>query len=245
MPEEQRLEEQLLSQSAENIVSDQLDSVEKIDVDVQTDLLKMVQGQVDGVSFAGQGLVMKGIRVQEIKLQTDSVDINPLSALFGQVELNQPVNATARIILTEVDINRALTSDLVRSQMQSFDLNVDGEIVSLQPQAIQINLPEDGKLACAGNVLLKEQGNTRPLSFTAVVRPRTKQQPIMLESFNCTKGEGISLETVVALMHKVKELVNLPYIEFDDMALRIKSLEVQKGNLILLADAHVRQLPSS
>ena len=82
MPEEQRLEEQLLSQSAENIVSDRLDSVEKIDVDVQTDLLKMVQGQVDGVSFAGQGLVMKGIRVQEIKLQTDSVDINPFKRSF-------------------------------------------------------------------------------------------------------------------------------------------------------------------
>lgn len=244
MPEEQRLEEQLLSHSAENIVSDQLDSVEKIDVDVQTDLLKMVQGQVDGVSFAGQGLVMKGIRMQEIKLQTDSVDINPLSALFGQVELNQPVNATARIILTEVDINRALTSDLVRSQMQNFNLILDGEI-SIQLQAIQINLPEDGKLACAGNILLTEQGNTRPLSFTAVVRPRTQQQPIMLESFNCTKGEGISLETVVALMHKVKELTNLPFIEFDDMALRVKSLEVQKGNLILLADAQVRQLPSS
>ena len=244
MPEEQRLEEQLLSHSAENIVSDQLDSVEKIDVDVQTDLLKMVHGQVDGVSFAGQGLVMKGIRMQEIKLQTDSVDINPLSALFGQVELNQPVNATARIILTEVDINRALTSDLVRSQMQNFNLILDGEI-SIQLQAIQINLPEDGKLACAGNILLTEQGNTRPLSFTAVVRPRTQQEPIMLESFNCTKGEGISLETVVALMHKVKELTNLPFIEFDDMALRIKSLEVQKGNLILLADAQVRQLPSS
>ncbi len=244
MPEEQRLEEQLLSHSAENIVSDQLDSVEKIDVDVQTDLLKMVQGQVDGVSFAGQGLVMKGIRVQEIKLQTDSVGINPLSALFGQVELNQPVNASARIILTEVDINRALTSDLVRSQMQNFNIILDGEI-SVQLQVIQINLPEDGKIACAGNVLLKEQGNSRPLSFTAVLRPRTQQQPIMLESFNCTKGEGISLETVVALIHKVKELVNLPYIEFDDMALRIKSLEVQKGNLILLADAHVRQIPSS
>ena len=244
MPEEQRLEEQMLSGSAEKIVSDQLDTVEKIDVDVQTDLLKIVQGQADGVSFAGQGLVMKGIRVQEIKLQTDSVDINPLSALFGQVELNQPVNATARIVLTEVDINRALTSDLVRSQMQNFNVIIDGEI-SIQLQVIQINLPDDGKMAVAGNVLLKEQGNSRPLSFTAVVRPRTWHQPIMLESFNCTKGEGISLETVVALVQKVKELVNLPYFEFDDMALRVKSMEVQKGKLILLADAQVTQIPYS
>ncbi|NMG21495.1 DUF2993 domain-containing protein [Brasilonema bromeliae] len=245
MSQEQRIEEQMLSHEAEKQVSQQVDKVEKVDVDVQTDLLKIFQGQADGVSFEAQGLVKQDIRVQEIKLQTDSIDINPLSVLFGQIELNQPVNTTARIVLIEADINHALTSKFVRSKMQNFELNVDGEIVGLQPQEIQIHLLDGGKMAFTGKVLLKEKGNTRSISFTAQVCPRTQDKPIMLENFNCTHGgEGISLEVVVALMQKVKELVNLPYYEYEKTVFRVRNMDVEKGNMTLLVDARLKQIPS-
>ncbi|WP_341525646.1 DUF2993 domain-containing protein [Nostoc sp. UHCC 0302] len=246
MPDEPRLEEQFLSQGAEKIVSDQLNEVEQIDINVRTDLFKIVQGQADAVSFSGQGLVMQeGIRVQEIKLQTDSISINPLSALFGQIELNEPVNAVARVVLTEADINRALSSDLVRSKPQNFELKVDGKIVSFESQEIQVFLPHKGEMEFKGKVLLNEPGNIRTLGFTARVRPRTHSQPIILESFNCTQGGGISLEVIVALMQKVKEWVNLPYYEWEDTVFCIKYLEVEKGSLTLLVEAKLKQIPSS
>ncbi|MDF5713913.1 MAG: DUF2993 domain-containing protein [Rhizonema sp. NSF051] len=244
MPDEQRLEEQLLSQGAGKMISEQLDKLGKVDVDVQTDLFKMIQGQVDGVSLSGEGLELQDIRVQEITLQTDNIAVNPLSALFGQIELSQPVNATVRIVLTEEDINRALSSDSILSQMPTYELNVDGEIVSLKPQEIQIQLPSDRQMGFTGKVLLKEKGDTRTVGFTAMVRPRTSTEPIILESFNCTQGEGICLDTVAALIKKVKELVNLPSFEYQKTALSIKSLVVQKGILKVLAQAHVKQIPS-
>lgn len=244
MPEEHRLDEQIVSQVAQSRLSEELDGAEKIDVDVQTDLLKMFQGQADGVSVTGQGLVMRGIRVQDIKLQTDSVAINPLSVLFGQIELNQPVNTSARVVLTEADINHALTSEFVRSKMPNFELNVDGEIVGLQPQEIQIHLIDGGKMAFTGKVLLTEKGKTRSISFTAQVCPRTEHKPIILENVNLTQGEGISLEVVIALMQKVKELVNLPYLQFDDVVFRVKNMEVQKSSMTLLVDARVTQIPT-
>jgi hypothetical protein len=246
MPDEHRLEEKFLSQEAEKIISEKLDEVEKIEIDVQTDLLKIVQGQADGVSVSGQGLVIQeDIRIQEIKLQTESITINPLSALFGQIELNQPVNAIARIILTEVDMNRALASDFVSSQMQNFDLDVDGRIVSFEAQKIEIFLPGDGKIECRGRVLLKEMGNTRLLGYTAIARPRTHSQPAMLESFNCTEGEGISIEVVTAFIQKVKQLMNIPYFKWEHTAFTIKEIEVQKGNLILMIEVQMKQIPSS
>ncbi|MEJ6481021.1 DUF2993 domain-containing protein [Nostoc punctiforme UO1] len=246
MPDEHRLEEKFLSQEAERRVSEKLDEVEKIEIDVQTDLFKIVQGQADGVSVAGQGLVIeKDIRVQEIKLQTESITINPLSALFGQIELNEPVNAIARIILTEVDMNRTLASNFVRSKMQDFDLDVDGRIVSFEAQKIEIFLPGDGKIECRGRVLLKEKGNTRPLAYTAIARPRTHSQPAMLESFNCTEGGGISIEVVTALMQKAKELMNIPYFKWEDMVFHIKDIKVETGSLILMVETQVGQIPSS
>ncbi|MDF5730360.1 MAG: DUF2993 domain-containing protein [Rhizonema sp. PD38] len=244
MPDEQRLEEQLLSQGAGKMISNQLDKLEKVDVDVQTDLFKLIQGQVDGVSLSGEGLELQDIRVQEITLQTDNIAVNPLSALFGQIELSQPVNTTVRIVLTEEDINRALSSDSIRSQMPTYELNVDGEIVSLKPLEIQIQLPSDRQMGFTGKVLLKEKGDTRTVGFTAMVRPRTSTEPIILEGFNCTQGEGICLDTVAALIKKVKELVNLPSFEYQKTALSIKSLIVQKGLLKFLAQAHVKQIPS-
>ena len=95
-----------------------------------------------------------------------------------------------------------------------------------------------------GKVLLKEKGDARTVGFTAMVRPRTSTEPIRLESFNCTQGEGICLDTVAALIAKVKELVNLPSFEYQKTALSIKSLVVQKGSLKVLAQAHVTQMPS-
>ncbi|MBE8999735.1 DUF2993 domain-containing protein [Nostoc sp. LEGE 12447] len=246
MSDEHRLEEKFLSQEAERRISEKLDEAEKIEIDVQTDLLKIVQGQADGVSIAGQGLVIeKDVRVQEIKLQTESIAINPLSAIFGQIELNEPVNAIARIVLTEVDMNRALASDFVSSQMQDFDLDVDGKIVSFKAQKIEIFLPGDGKIECQGRVLLKEMGNTRLLAYTAIARPRTSSQPAMLESFNCTEGGGISIEVVTALMQKAKELMNIPYFKWEDMVFHIKDIKVETGSLILMVETQVRQIPSS
>jgi hypothetical protein len=246
MPDEPRLDEQIISQAAETGLSSQLDRQEEIDVDVRTDLLKMVQGHADGVSVEGKGLVMhKDIRVQEMELHTDSLDINPLSALFGQIELNHAVDATARLVLKEQDINRALNSEYVRSKMQNLELNVDGQPVSLEMQHMELLLPGGGKMVFKGNTLIHERGKKRPVSFTAKFRPRTQEQPVMLEGFNCTEGEGISLEVTVALMQKLKELVNLPHIDLEGMVLRVKDMEVHEGSLTIHSKARVREIPSS
>ncbi len=94
-----------------------------------------------------------------------------------------------------------------------------------------------------GNSLLHEMGKTRQIGFTAVCRPRTLSQPVMLEGFQCTEGEGLSLEVTVALMQKLKQLVNLPYFDLEGIALRIKNMEVEEGKLTLHTEAHVSQIP--
>ncbi|QDL09180.1 DUF2993 domain-containing protein [Brasilonema octagenarum UFV-E1] len=244
MSEDQRIEEKMLSREAEKQLSKQLDTADKIDVDIQTDFLKLLQGMVDGVSVEGQGLVKQDIRIQEIKLQIDNVAVNPFSVLFGQVELNEPVNITTRVVMTEKDINRAMISEFIRSKMPTFKFNADGKTVSLYPEEIQMKLLEDNKMTVALKVTLTEDGNTRPLSFTAQYSPRTDEKPIILEYFNCTQGEGISLEVVVALMQKVKELVKLPSFKYENIVLQIRKMEIQKEIMILLVDARLKKLPS-
>jgi LmeA-like phospholipid-binding len=248
MPEKLNLnfEERLLSQAVERRISEELDEVEQIDIEIKTDIGKLFRGQVNQVALAGQGLVVQDkIRVQDIKLQTDSISINPLSVIFGQLELNEPVNADVRIVLTESDINDALTSEVIYRLVRQFQLNVDGEIVSFEPQEIQVFLPGVGKLEFKGKVWLKEKDNTHILGYHAIAHPRTQTKPAMLASFSCTEGEGITVELIAAAMQKVKEIINVSDFEWENMIFSIKDMEVKKGSLILTVKAHIKQIPSA
>ncbi|WP_066378966.1 MULTISPECIES: DUF2993 domain-containing protein [unclassified Anabaena] len=246
MSDQPSLDKQIISQVAERSISNQLEEAEQIDIYVETDILKIVQGQADAMTFAGQGLVTKqNIRVQEIKLQTDSIDINPLPAIFGQIKLNKPVNFIARVTLTASDINNALNSPFSRKLVQNFQLDVAGKPVNFTLHQMQIILPGNGQIELQGKVQLQENHNSRPLGFTAMFRPRTPSHPIRLERFNCTEGEGVSLAFIVSLMQKFQELTNLPYLQWEDTKLSIKSLEAKKETLILLVAANVNQVPDS
>ncbi len=244
--EEHKLEEQLVSKAAEITLSSQLDAAEKIDVDVQTNLSEAIQGNAEEVVISGEGLVMqKDIRVQEMELHTDKVDINPLSVLFGKVELNQPIDANGRIVLTEPDINRALNCDYVLSKAQKFDLDVEGQTVTMAMQQMELKLPDGDKMVFSAKALLHEMGKTRRIGFTAIMYPRNRQQPLRVEGFNCHDGQTISLEFAAALMQKLKELTHLPYIEMEQMRIRVEEMEVQTGTITIQVQAHINQLPSS
>lgn len=238
--EDRTIEEQVVSKAAEMSLSSQLDAAEKIDVDVQTDLLEIFQGKVDSVAISGQGLVMqKDIRIQEMELYTDGLDVNPLSALFGHVELDRPVNAKGRIVLTEPDINRALNSAYVLDRAQNYALNVDGKTVTVSMQQMELRLPDGDKMVFVGKSLIREMGNTRQLGFTGTFRPRNQNQPVLVESFVCHDGQSTSIDFAVALMEKIKEITHLPFFEIGQMKLRIEEMEVQTGKITLQIQAHL------
>jgi LmeA-like phospholipid-binding len=244
MQSSQNVEEKVVSKAVEATLGVVFDDVEDIDIDIQTDFLKLFQGQVDSVAVEGQGLSMQGVRVSEVQMQTDSISVNPLNAVFGKVQLDKPVNANARLVFTEDDLNRALTSNFVKSKIQGFDLSVNGEVVSFKPQVIRIELPSPNKLKIVGKILLQERGATRPLTFQAVARHRTDSSPIILESFVCAEDEGVSLELATALMQKIRELTQLPYLQIEGLAFRVKKMQVEKGKMTLLVQVHLRKMPS-
>lgn len=244
MTDKPGLEEQALSEAVEVSLLTQLDKVENIEVDIRTNLLKMIQGQADSVSIAGQGLVIeRDIRVHEMEVYTDRIAINPLSAIVGQIEINQPVQAIVRLVLTEEDINHALKSDYIRSQLQGLELNLDGQSINLELQHLDVELPGECKLKFNGTTLLHEGGKTRRVSFTAAIRVYDLSQPLRLESFHCTQGGGISLKLAIALITKIEELVNLPYFDWGGMAFQLQSLEVNQGNLTVHTIVYMTELP--
>ncbi len=246
MAESPGLGEQALNKAAEVGLSSQLDEVENLEVDIKTDPLKLVQGQIDSVSIEGEGMVMqKDLRVEEMDMQIQSVTINPLSVAFGKIELTKPTVGSARVVLNEVDINRAFNSDYVRSQLQSQKINVNGEARTINPQNVEFHLPGDGKVKVNADILLVETGETQKVDFEAVPRVSANGKTVSLENVEYGQGEEISPELTKALVNQTSELLNLSNFDLEGMTLQVNSLKVEPGKLILQAQAYVEQIPSS
>ena len=220
--------------------------MDKLNFDVQTDLLKAIQGKADSVYFEGKGLKLQDISLSEFEIKTDNIDINPLKVVFGEVELNQPINAETKIVLKESDINQALKLEFIRDLLHKF-LTFDSEksIISIYPKNIQFRLPGNNKVTVEGEIILDSGLENKSLDFKADVRLESLEKPIILDEFKCNTPEGIELEIIVALIDKIHKLRKSPYFEFKDVALRINTLEVQQGSIILFAQAHLQQIPEN
>ncbi len=246
MSDQPRLEAQALSQAIKLGLSSQLDDAETIEVYVETDLLKVVQGKVDSISVEGQGLaIQEDIRLESIEVQTNQVSINPLMALLGDIKLDQPVDTTARIVLTESDINHALNSAYVKDRLPPLDLDVEGKRVTIVVKfPLEVRLSDVGKIHFSGTIALNEADKTRSVGFAAVACPRTDTQPILLETFCCVPGQGVSIPLIIALMSKLQEIVRQPYFALEGIILRIKTMEVEPGSLTMQAEIRANQIPS-
>ncbi|WP_341525961.1 DUF2993 domain-containing protein [Nostoc sp. UHCC 0302] len=246
MPDSPGLGEQALNKAAEIGLSNQLDEVENLDVNVKTDPLKLVQGEVDTVTIEGEGLVMqKDLRMEELKMQMDSVAINPLSVAFGKIELTKPTQASTRVVLTEADINRAFNSEYVRSQLQSQKMQINGQPSTIAPQNVNFRLLGEGKVALNATILLKEIGETQQVAFYAVPRVSANGQTVSLENVEYGESEEISPELTKALIDQTSELLNLSNFDLEGMSLRVKQIGVEAGKLTLQAEAYVEQIPST
>lgn len=243
--ENQGLGEQALNKAAEIGLSNQLDEVENLDVNIKTDPFKAVQGQVDSVDIEGEGMVMQGdLRVEELDMHMSGVAINPFSAAFGKIELTKPTEASTHVVLLEADINRAFNSEFVRDKLRSQQVHVNGKPMAIDPQHVDFHLPGEGKVALNASVLLRETGETKEVAFTAAPRVSPGGQTVTLENVQYGDGEEISPELTKALVDQTSEILNLTNFDLEGMTLKINSLQVQEGKLTLEADAHVEQIPS-
>jgi hypothetical protein len=238
------LGKQALNKVAEAGISTQLDEVEDLTVDVDTDPIKLMSGEVDSVAIDGKGMVMeKDLRVETMQVTTGTVAVNPIKAAFGQIELTRPTEATVQVTLTEADINRAFNSQYIQSKLQNLEVNVEGDRVTVDTQRVEFSLPGEGKVTIKTDVFLRNQAETRHTEFTAIPRMAAGSQQIVLEDVQYKPGQELSAELTNALLAEAKELRDLRNFELKGMDLRLKSLDVQPRQLLLEAEAQVEKMP--
>jgi LmeA-like phospholipid-binding len=239
------LGEKALSKITELGISSQLDEVENIDVDIRTDPVSLVQGKLDSVSISGQGLVMKqDLRMETLDIKTDAVSINPLSAVFGNVELTHPTEAETLIILNEVDINHAFESEFIQDKLKNLPMEIDGQSEVVDIQNVCLNLPGENKFAINADFLIQGQQEPKKISVTAIPQICEGGNQISLEimSAECT---GLSHKIMSVILSQLTHLLDLRNFDIPGMSLQLGRLEAQDGKLGIHANTQIHQFPSS
>lgn len=239
------LGEKALSKVVEIGIASQLDQVGDIEVDIRTDPGKLVQGKLDSVSISGKGLVIKqDLRIETLEVNTDSIAINPLSAVFGNIELIHSTDAEAEIVLAEADINRAFNSDYIQDKLHGLKINMEGHPVIVDVQQVTITLPGENKFAIAADFLLKEQGEVKKLSATAIPQVQENGHQISLEIL-AAEGQGLTLELVLAIFKQLIALLDLRNFDIPGMSFQLRQLDAQEGKLVIHAVTQIEQIPSA
>jgi hypothetical protein len=239
------LGEQALSKVAEAGITSQLDTVEDIAVDIRTNPGKLVQGKVDSVTISGKGLVMKqDLRMETLEVNIDKVEINPLSVMFGNIELTRPSDAEAEIVLTEADINRAFGSDFIQEKLRGIEINKEGRLVIIDVQKVTVHLPGDNKFVIDAEFLEKNQGEVKKLSATAIPKVQENGNQIALEVLS-SESQGLTLDLEVAILKQLTELLDLRNFNIPGISLQLHQLEAKQEKLLIHAKTQIEQIPSA
>ena len=238
--------EQAISKAAEVGLETQLDQAEDLDVDVRSNPVELVQGEVDSVSVKGEGLVMqKELRAEKLRIETDSIDIDPMKAALGDIELQQPTEARMLVVLKEEDVQRAFNSDYVKDKLRGLKINYGDETATARIKQVDFSLPESGKVKLEADINLVEQKQDEKISFTAVPEVNSAGNSITLKSIKYDKEAEYNQNVAEAIIASAEEILDLRNFELDEMSLRVRKLDVETGKLTIEADAEIEDFPDA
>ena len=236
--------EQAISKIAAAGIKSQLDEADTLEVDLRTDPGKLVQGKLDSVSVSGHGLVMKkDLRVEHLTINAGEVAINPLSAVFGKIELTQSTDAEAQIILTETDLNRALSSGFIQDKLHNLEMKLEGKPETLNVQGVKVALPGDNKFAIHATFTIGQSGQTKELSAVAIPTVDAAGNRISLELVS-TEGHGMDKSLINLIFEQIAALLDLRNFDIPGMTLQLQRLEAQKERLVLHGTTVIEDFPS-
>ncbi len=237
--------EQALNKIAELALSSQLEDAERLEVKINTAPEKLANGELESLSIKGEGLVIEtDLRVEVLEIETKAIAVNPLKALIGNIELTQPTEGTARLVLTETDLNCALNSPELRAKIDVLDTYLSTGQVKLTVPQKKCQFREDGTVAIEALVELQPSGETKEVAFTATPKIARGDRSVVLEDIRYEPGKEMSEDLTEGFLDKAEKMLDLRNFEKQGLALRIHRLTVEAGRMTLSAVADITQFPS-
>lgn len=245
MSEEEGLQDRAINAAAKLAISSLVDDFQTLDVSVHSDPAKLVTGELETVNISGEGMVMKQeLRMEKLDIKTGKISVNPLLAAIGNIQLEQPTEATVAVVLNEQDINEAFDSNYIQKKLHSFPVTVDGKPLTVDAHQVDFSLPGEGKIRLSIGVLFRETGETRQVEFTAIPQVQADETGARLQEIEYLDGNEISPEMTKELLRKSESLLNISDFELSSgMSVRLRGLRIIPGQIHLDAQAYIEEIP--
>ncbi len=236
----------------DRVVADALRSqvagVEQLAVRVDnTPSYQPISGKIDRILIASRGIeIIENLRIDSFELETDAIDIdiNKLQTLGGIKEipssLNKPFQGAFSLVINENDLNEALESNKIRSQLQKL---VDSLLPPQAPQfeilKLRLNFIAENRLGLAVELEQEAAEGEKPnkLAITAEVGFEVeKGRKISLIDLNATLNERkLSQRFLTLLTTGISERLDLGTFEDKGLIARILELNINDNTVIIAA----------
>ncbi len=246
--------EQMLNTVASKTIRHLFTRSESIDVSVRCyPSSKLLQGSIDSFKMSGCGLVIRReFRTEEMSFETDSVSLDFSSVLKGQIQLKQPTQAIAQVVLTEADINDSFKAELVRKRLENLSIPGLSELSGDEPISftdVQVQLQPNNRIRLFAKADLPNHGLV-PISMSSTLaverRRRILFENSQFESDAVPESEReISKTLTDALAEILNNMVDLDRFNLDGVTLRINRLETQGKKLIFSGYAQIERVPNN
>jgi hypothetical protein len=92
----------------------QLNQVSHLEVHIEASDRQLLSGYIPGVSISASNAVYQGLRVTQIELEVEKIQLNVAAILKGQpLQLSAIVPVVGKLIITAQDLNNSLSSPLL------------------------------------------------------------------------------------------------------------------------------------
>ena len=241
----------VLDAIAENSLSSNVESVETLEVRVDNrPNYQLMKGKLDKLRIATRGIkLQQDLRIDVLELETDpiSIDIQALgeSDLKDlQNSLQQPLQAAARIVITEADLITALASESLLQQLQETLNNIVAQRAGNSTRTYEISAPQIDllpdnriKLDLELRRLSRNQQRSQELAITLEVGIEviagTEIQ--LVNPQGTINGRSMSGRLLSGFAQGISDRLQLSNLESLGILARLLQLEVTEDRIELVA----------
>jgi hypothetical protein len=231
----------------------QVKAIDQLAVRVDnTPSYQVLQGKVDRVRISGRGIYpLTDVRIDTIELETDplNVDLQRLQQRKSSLTsaLRQPASAAVRVVLREIDVNKALQSPLVQKRVQElidrwFPKRAETGNQSFQLREATINLMHHNRIAVTIVIQPSRDGESgEPINLALevglnLVGGRRLQ---LNEPSGTLNGRRLSTRLLKGFAEGLSEPLDLNNFEKDGITARLLQWQIDDDKLQVAAFARI------